>query len=104
MIELIANGSGVGICVFLWVDKNDNSMERKEIRDGTGMKILFRAVKSYADSYMDSTFKEKMLDKVNHNMALVQYPDEGGLISFRRIRVNQYDLNDAELLSVIKSL
>ena len=104
LIELIANGSGVGICVFLWVDKNDNSMERKEIRDGTGMKILFRAVKSYADSYMDSTFKEKMLDKVNHNMALVQYPDEGSLISFRRIRVNQYDLNDAELLSVIKSL
>lgn len=102
LVELISTGKKYGIYVCIWFDKNDSSGERREFRDGCDIKILFPAFKTHKESYMDDSFKEKMLSKINHNMAFVEHSVDG-IRTFKRIRVYQYDLNDAATADFIKN-
>jgi len=103
LIELIEKGAKLGIYVCLWFDKNDVSSERKDLRDSCDIKILFPAFKSQKESYLDASFKEKMLSRINQNMAFVEHSTDDGIRTFKRLRVYQYDLNDPDTIRFIKN-
>ena len=103
LIELIEKGAKLGIYVSLWFDKNEVSIERKNLRDSCDIKIIFPVFKSQKESYLDSSFKEKMLSRVNQNMAFIEHSSEGGIRTFKRLRIYQYNLDDPEMINFIKN-
>lgn len=102
LIELVSSGKKYGIYVCVSFDKNDASAERREFRDGCDIKLLFPAFKTHKESYMDDSFKEKMLARINNNMAFVEHSVDG-MRTFKRMRVYQYDLDDAAVIDFIKN-
>lgn len=102
LIELMSKGKKLGIFVSLWIDKAETSIERKNLKDSCDTRIIFREIKSGIDGFLESTFKPKMIDNVNENMALVDYSN--GTRALIKIRVYQYDLDDINLIDYIKTL
>lgn len=112
LLELIEKGSKLGIYVCIWFDKNDSSGERRILRDSCDVKILFPTFKTNKESYLEgSSFKEKMLARVNENMAFVEHAGKklsdadsemDGVRTYKRLRVYQYNLDDPDMIDFIK--
>ena len=104
LLELVEKGREVGIGVCLWIDKNDVNSERSLLKDRCRLKVIFPAFSKHYESYLDDSFRPKMVHNVNNNMAIVECFDADGAMQLKKIRVYQYDLTQQAFIEYLKRL
>lgn len=103
LLELIEKGKKLGIYICIWIDDVDNSTEKRHYKDNCGVKVIFPSFKSGLEGYMNDGFNEKMVRRINSNMALVEHSMDS-ICVFKKIRVYQYNLDNKDLIDFIKKL